>query len=258
MRARTLVAVVAAGLLGPLVLLGVEAAVTAGGSYATPESAPVVSLDTGPAGAAPLTVAVLGDSTGAGLGVTSGRAADTVGGQLALALGGMAGGGAGGRRVALRGFAVSGARAADLAGQVDRLAAARLPGPLVVLVVIGANDATHLSALPRVAGDVGAALRRLRGLGARVVVGTCPDMGSARAFSQPLRAVVGWRGRSVARAEAPAVVAAGGEPVDLGALTGPAFRRDAGLTSGDRFHPSARGYAVWARALLPAVRRAAA
>jgi len=262
MRARTLVAVAAAGLLGPLVLLGVEAAVTAGGSYATPESAPVVSLDTGPAGAAPLTVAVLGDSTGAGLGVTSGRAADTVGGQLALALGGMSGGmsggGTGGRRVALRGFAVSGARAADLAGQVDRVVAARLPGPLVMLVVIGANDATHLSALPRVAGDVGAAVRRLRGLGARVVVGTCPDMGSARAFSQPLRAVVGWRGRSVARAEAQAVVAAGGEPVDLGALTGPAFRRDAGLTSGDRFHPSARGYAVWARALLPAVRRAAA
>ena len=254
MRARTLVSVVATALLAPLVLLVAEGAVTAGRSYATPGSAPVVRLDVGPAAGAPLTLVVLGDSTGAGLGVTTGRAEDTVGGQLAAALAA----GPGGRRVALRGFAVSGARAADLSGQVDRLAADRLPGPVLALVLVGANDATHLSALPRVAGDVGAAVGRLAALGARVVVGTCPDMGSARAFPEPLRAVAGWRGRAVARVETDAVRGAGGDPVDLGALTGPAFRRDAANTSADRFHPSVQGYAVWAQALLPAVRRAAA
>lgn len=255
----------AAGLLlvpvGLLGALAVEVGLAGRRTYATAGSAPLVRGDYG-AGAASV-LAVLGDSTAAGLGVTSGDAADTVGGQLATALA------ATGRRVALRGFGVSGARAADLDGQVDRLEALlaeqRAPAPaapapaapLVAVVLVGSNDATHLTSLVPVGEALDHAVLRLRALGARVVVGTCPDMGSARAFDQPLRAVVGWRGRAVARVEAAAARAAGGEPVDLGALTGPQFRRDQATTSFDRFHPSVQGYGVWARALLPAVVRAA-
>lgn len=246
-------AAAAALLLAPAALLLGEGLLAGARTYVLPADAPVVRGEYG--AGAPLTVAVLGDSTGAGLGVDTaagGTAADTVGGQLATALA------AGGRRVTLRGFAASGARASDLAGQVSRLEAADLPAPVVAVVLVGANDATHLSGLRTVDASLGQAVRRLRSRGARVVVGTCPDLGSARAFAQPLRLVAAWRGRAVARVEAAAVRAAGGEPVDLGALTGPAFRADPTTLSRDAFHPSMRGYALWAAALLPAVRRAAA
>ncbi|MBA2555598.1 MAG: hypothetical protein H0V10_18290, partial [Geodermatophilaceae bacterium] len=56
--------------------------------------------------------------------------------------------------------------------------------------------------------------------------------------------------------------AAGGQPVDIGRITGPMFRADPGTLSEDRFHPSADGYRLWAEALHPpveaAVRRRAA
>jgi lysophospholipase L1-like esterase len=79
-----------------------------------------------------------------------------------------------------------------------------------------------------------------------------------RAIAPPLRQVVGWLGRRVADAQAAAVREAGGAVVDLAAETGPVFRADAGTLCYDGFHPSADGYRVWAHALLPAVRAAAA
>jgi lysophospholipase L1-like esterase len=90
-----------------------------------------------------------------------------------------------------------------------------------------------------------------------VVVGTCPDLGAARAFAQPLRQIVALFGRQVAKAQAAAVREAGGVPVDLAARTGPVFRADAGTLCEDGYHPSADGYRVWAHALFPAVAEAA-
>jgi lysophospholipase L1-like esterase len=83
-------------------------------------------------------------------------------------------------------------------------------------------------------------------------------MGAARALPQPLRAIAGWRGRAVAEAEERGVEAAKGTAVDLGKLTGPAFRADPKTLSIDKFHPSDRGYQLWAEALTPALRDAAA
>jgi lysophospholipase L1-like esterase len=187
---------------------------------------------------------VLGDSSAAGVGATA--TASTVGGRLAEALA------ADGARVSLSSTARYGARAADLAGQVDSVR----PGPGLAVVLVGANDVNHGTGLGAVRRDLAAAVRRLTGAGLRVVVGTCPDLGGARAYPQPLRDLVAWRGRAVARAERRAVLEAGGAPVDLARLTGPAFRADPRTLSADRFHPSDRGYALWAAALAPAVRDA--
>jgi lysophospholipase L1-like esterase len=90
-----------------------------------------------------------------------------------------------------------------------------------------------------------------------VVVGTCPDLGALRALAPPLRQVVGMMGRRMARAQAAAVLAAGGAVVDLAEETGAVFRADAGTLCYDGFHPSADGYRVWAHALYPAVAKAA-
>ena len=232
------------------VVLGAEAAYAGSRDYLPPESAPVLPAGYGDPAAPALDLAVLGDSTAAGIGASG--PGGTVAGALAEDLARSTR-----RRVQLTGLGVSGARAADLAGQIERLPPTFDPSRGgVVVVLIGANDATHATALAEVRRDVADGVRRLRATGRQVVVGTCPDLGAARALPRPLREVVAWRGRAVAAAEQEAVPAAGGVAVDLAARTGPAFRADPATLSSDLFHPSDVGYALWAEALAPAVREA--
>ena len=229
-------------------LLGAEAWLATRREYLSAESAPPVGGTFGRAFAPPLRLAVLGDSTAAGIGVA--RIEDTVAGRLAQTVADT------GRFVTLDGLGVSGSRASDLAPQVSR---ALLHPPDVAVVLIGANDATHGSRLGLVREDVADAVRRLREAGTAVVVGSCPDMGAATAFLPPLRQVVAWQGRRVGEAVRAAARGAGAATVDIGAETGPAFRSDPDrYLSSDRFHPSADGYALWAESLAADVRAAAA
>jgi lysophospholipase L1-like esterase len=148
---------------------------------------------------------------------------------------------------------VSGSRTGDLGPQVSR---ALLGHPDVAVILVGANDATHLSTGGRMTGPLVDAVRRLRAADVPVVLGTCPDLGGARAFLRPLRDLHAAVGRRVARNAAQAAGRAGAVVVDLAGLTGPAFRADPTALSTDQFHPSPRGYVLWADALLPAVRAA--
>ncbi|HEX8003229.1 MAG TPA: SGNH/GDSL hydrolase family protein [Mycobacteriales bacterium] len=229
-------------------LLAVEALAATRREYLAAETAPPVGGTFGRAFAPPLRLAVLGDSTAAGIGVA--RVDDTVAGRLAQVVAGT------GRFVTLDGLGVSGSRASDLAPQVSR---ALLHPPDVAVVLIGANDATHGSGLPLVRDDVRDAVTRLRDAGVAVVVGSCPDMGAATAFLPPLRHVVAWNGRRVGAAVRDAAAGAGAVTVDIGGETGAAFRSDPRrYLSSDEFHPSADGYALWAEALADEVRAAAA
>ncbi|MEJ3741964.1 SGNH/GDSL hydrolase family protein [Actinomycetes bacterium KLBMP 9797] len=240
-----------AGTVGSAAVLAGEAIAARSRRYAKPEMNLALRTSMGPNTAPPLRLVLLGDSSALGVGVE--RLVDTIGGQLAQML---ADGTAGlpPRHVQLFCVAVSGSRATDLATQVARALLGERPD--VAVVLIGANDATSLRRPAESAAYLGAAVRRLRDAGVEVVVGTCPDLGAVRAVAPPLRQVVGWLGRRMARAQARAVVSAGGTAVDLGAETGPVFRADAGTLCYDGFHPSADGYRVWAHTLLPAVVRA--
>ncbi|BEP13707.1 hypothetical protein acdb102_20180 [Acidothermaceae bacterium B102] len=224
--------------------LGIEIFRAAHRTYLRGEHPLALTSSYGPADGQVVRVVMVGDSTAAGVGVTD--AASSVGGQLAAALAGSLG-----LRVELTSVAVSGARAADLTGQLDRV----VGHPDLAVVLIGANDATHVTVPSHAGHDVGAAVRRLEADHVAVVVGTCPDMGSVPAIDQPMRAILGAFGRRIASAERSAVLAAGGSPVDLAGLTGPAFRADHANYASDSFHPSAAGYHLWAMALLPAARR---
>lgn len=239
-RVRTAAAIAVAALL----VLPAEAVRTATRTYLPADSAPLLhaTYGTGPQ----LRLVLIGDSTAAGIGASA--TATSVGGRLAAGL-------AGARTVQLSSVAISGSRTPDLAPQVVRALAG--PRPDLAVVLIGANDATHLARLDAVRRDLRAALARLHGAGVAVVVGSCPDLGGARAFPQPLRLVAAWQGRRVAAAERAAAAGTGATVVDLAARTGPAFRADPRTLAADRFHPSDRGYALWAAALLPAVRAAA-
>ena len=212
------------------------------------EKAPLAtgSWGRGRRGTRPLRLAVLGDSSAAGLGC---QAAEQTPGAL------LAGGLARElrRRVLLDVQAVIGAKAMDLDGQVARALAGRVD---LAVVMIGANDVTHRTPTAAAARDLSRAVATLRAAGAQVVVGTCPDLGTVKPLWQPLRAVAAAASRRMASAQTVAVVEAGGTTVSLGDLLGVEFGESPHLWSADRFHPSAAGYARVVGALLPAALQA--
>ena len=189
---------------------------------------------------------VFGDSTATGYGCTD---ADEVPGVLlARRLAAQSG-----KTVRLSTKAIVGATSKGLAGQVDAMLVAG-PPPDAAVIMVGANDVTALNGIGPSARRLGAAVRRLRGAGAAVIVGTCPDFGVISAIPQPLR----WTARSIglqlARAQAAAVTTAGGVAVPLANLLSQHFRTDPGrMFSDDGYHPSADGYELVARQLLPAL-----
>lgn len=227
-------------------LVSAEAILATRREYVDPDTAPPVEGEFGDTAGGEVHLVLLGDSTGAGVGVRA--VGETVGGQLAQRLARR------GWRVRLAGVAVSGSRCRDLGPQVSR---ALLGRPDIAVICIGANDALRGARLPSIRRDLGRAVARLQSSGVQTLVGTCPDLGAARALGQPLRALAGRRGRQVAAAAAASTLAAGGEPIDLGRITGPVFRADPSTLSEDCFHPSADGYRLWAEALQPAVEAAA-
>ena len=189
---------------------------------------------------------VFGDSTATGYGCTS---ADEVPGVLIAR--GLAE--ESGKRIRLSTKAIVGATSKGLSGQIDAMFVAG-PPPDAAVIMIGANDITKMNGIGPSARRVGAAVRRLRAAGAVVVVGTCPDFGVVTAIPQPLRLVARTRGLRLARAQAGAVRAAGGVPVPLADLLSPEFlQAPEVLFSDDMFHPSAAGYALAAKQLLPAL-----
>ena len=189
---------------------------------------------------------IFGDSTAAGYGC---QAADELPGVLIAR--GLAE--TSGRRIRLSTKAIVGATSKGLSGQIDAMFVAG-PPPDAAVIMIGANDITKPNGIGPSARRLGRAVRRLRGSGAVVVVGTCPDFGLLTAIPQPLRWVARSRGLRLARGQAAAVRSAGGAPVPFSDLLAPEFHKAPEvLFSPDMFHPSAAGYALAAKQLLPAL-----
>ena len=188
----------------------------------------------------PVRMAMLGDSTAAGYGVNRDR--DTPGARLAIGISTVAR-----RPVHLENVAVVGAESSHLPDQVAQVA-----GPLdLAVIIVGANDVTHRIKPAESVRYLGDTVSALHATGARVVVGTCPDLGTIRPLAQPLRYVARRLSRNLAAAQTIAVVEAGGRTVSLGDLLGPLFAQRLELFSEDQFHPSAQGYAHAADAMLP-------
>jgi lysophospholipase L1-like esterase len=241
--ARSATLALVAGTVGGAALVAAEVAIAKTRRYAQPDLRLAIRTSHGRLESPPIRLVLLGDSSALGVGVE--RVVDTVGGTIATQLAEQD------RRVELSSVAVVGSRSSDLGTQVAR--ALLGPRPDVAVILVGANDATGLRRPSDAAAALAEAVRRLRAVGVAVVVGTCPDLGAARAIAPPLRQFVGFLGRRVAWAQADAVRAAGGVPVDLASIAGPVFRADAGTLCRDGYHPSADGYRVWAHALMPAV-----
>ncbi len=198
----------------------------------------------GPATGTSIRLAVLGDSVAAGLGADS--AGDTVAGVLVRAVLESSG-----RPVTMTNHAVVGARSSDLDRQVTRCLSAR---PHVAVIIIGANDVTHMVPRALAVRRLETAIARLVDAGTAVVIGTCPDLGTVRPVGPPLKWVARERSRSLAAAQRRAATRVGAQPVSLYDQLGPEFEANAEAFFGpDRFHPSSLGYRRIGAILLPPV-----
>jgi lysophospholipase L1-like esterase len=189
----------------------------------------------------PLVMAMLGDSSAAGYGVH--EDSETPAAQIAMGLSTLAG-----RPVRLRNVAVVGAQSSALVRQVGLVLTER---PDLVVIMIGANDVTHRIRASESVRHLNEALSVLAEHNLNVVMGTCPDLGTIRPIAQPLRWLARRMSRTLAAAQAVAVVGAGGRAVSLGDLLGPEFATSREYFSADQFHPSAIGYTRAAEVLLP-------
>jgi lysophospholipase L1-like esterase len=189
-------------------------------------------------------VALLGDSSAAGYGVTDVQ--HTPGAHLASGLAEGAD-----RRVYLRSVAFVGAQTRDLSRQIDKALSVE---PHVAVILIGVNDITHSRRLSESVTLLESAVQRLRDAGADVVVGTCPDLGTIEPIAPPLKQFARLMSRRLATAQTISTVQAGGRTVSLATVLGPEFAATPALLFGpDRFHPSAAGYSSLASVLLPSV-----
>jgi len=194
-----------------------------------------------------LVLAVLGDSSVAGVGAD--RPEDTLTYGVARAL-------AEHYRVRLHALGVSGAKLAHVVrDQVPKLAEI---DPDVVLVCVGTNDITHCTPVHEVwrqlqllgAGLVTAAPRAV------AVVSGLPPAETSLAFRWPLREVLGVWARAYTRLFQAELSRHGITVVDVAAVARDVFRRNREMFSPDLFHPSSTGYTFLGQFYGQAVRRA--
>jgi lysophospholipase L1-like esterase len=205
----------------------------------------------------PLRLAVLGDSTVAGVGVD--RAEESLPYQLAQRLADRES-----RPIHVVSYGWAGARVADLArGQLPRAleplrsseTAQFLPRAEFVAVVIGSNDATHNTAPRRYRADLRACLQGIRAAApnARIVLAGIPRFRGALRGIEPLITLADLYARllrPISRSEAARADAA---YADLAAEVPRRIGRDSTFLSSDRFHPSVVGYGLWADVIFEAL-----
>lgn len=189
-------------------------------------------------------VAVLGDSTVAGVG--SPTAAESLPALIAHRVAAGTG-----RAVRVTGHGISGARTATVGQQLSRV-----EGEVdAIVLVVGANDATHVTPWPRFRQQLEALLGAATGRAPVVVLAGTPRFHRNPVIPEPLRTFVDrYAGLLRAEQRAAAHATAGVRFVDLAALASPRFQGVPEATSVDGFHPSPIGYGFWADALaLPLV-----
>ncbi|WP_322411838.1 SGNH/GDSL hydrolase family protein [Microbacterium invictum] len=193
----------------------------------------------------PIELVILGDSIAAGLGAD--RPKETLGARVAKGVGAAAR-----RPVRLRSVAVVGSESSALPAQIERIPSDLRPD--LAVIIVGGNDVTHRVPLDVSLRHLRDAVRVLRARGARVVVGTCPDLGALRPVPQPLRVLASRLSRQLAAGQARVAREEGAHAVSLRAAVGRSFAREPEtMFSVDRFHPSALGYRRTAEALIPAL-----
>ena len=172
-------------------------------------------------GGRPLQLRVLGNSTAAGVGAPTeaGSLPVQLAQRVATALD---------RAVHVTGYGVSGARTRDVrAAQLPLVTDLRTD---VLVIVVGANDVTHLTPPWAMEGRTERMLRAAEQVGAPVVLGGIPRFTSATALPEPLRTTVDLAARPLRAAQRRAARDADVTFVDIAAEASPRFQ---GRSRGD-------------------------
>lgn len=186
----------------------------------------------------PLLVALLGDSTVAGVG--AGSEEGSLGAHLAQSASRRAG-----VPVRVIGYGVTGARTSDVVEQLDKV-----DSPVDAIVIeVGSNDATHWTPLGTVESETRRMLQEARSRADVVVLGSSGKLNTPN-FLPPLRQIIMHRAGRVRERQREVAEELGVGFVDVAREVSPAYDAAAPRsTSSDQFHPSALGYQIWAQPL---------
>ena len=193
-----------------------------------------------------LTLVVMGDSTALGQGASG--VETTIAHQLAQAM----------ARKGLYVHVVNLAASGSLLSQVLSRQAPQLArlNPDLAILCIGANDTTHCTDLRAYRRDLASLLSQVDATGATLLIASTPDMYQSPAVPWPLAWATGWRARLQDDVVGPELAGHRAQYVDLyndGKLVS---RDDPALYASDLFHPSDKGYALWAQLFIAAANRA--
>ncbi len=193
----------------------------------------------------PYTVVVLGDSTSQGIGAATPQ--ETYGAVVARRLAGE------GRAVRLVNLGVSGANTGNvLRNQLPRQEPL---DPDLVLLSVGANDVTGWTPTEQYAGQMRRILDKLVETKAEIAVLDVPAIVSAPLLPLPARLVFDVRTHWYNRELREIVEGRGGVTlVPIYEETREPFERDRTNFSADLYHPSSKGYELWAEVVLAALR----
>jgi acyl-CoA thioesterase I len=150
-----------------------------------------------------------------------------------------------GYKVTLHNFGVSGARTHDvLTKQVPQAIQVQ---PDIVLIVVGANDVTHLTSVASIKRDLGDSIDKIQGTysNTKILITGSPQMGTIPRFPQPARALAKWRTDQINTMAQALADDRGVTFVPIADKTGPIFAAHPELYAKDKFHPTTEGYAVW-------------
>ena len=120
-----------------------------------------------------------------------------------------------------------------------------------VVIALGVNDVLTQNSARGFARDMAGVVGMMRRHhpSAFIVMAGVPPVGRFPALPQPLRGLLGWRGRRLDRAARVFADSAAGVtcvPMEID-------HAERALFAADGFHPSALGAAIWARALAAAI-----
>jgi acyl-CoA thioesterase-1 len=151
---------------------------------------------------------------------------------------------------------ISGAVIADVVR--DQLPQAEQLKPDVVLLAVGANDATHFTSAQSLRANLTKTLNGFLRANphVRIVLTGSPDVGTVPRFAEPLRWLAGVRTDQVNAVMKPIAHTYGAVWAPIARETGPLFAHDHSLFAPDKFHPNDRGYATWIPILDAALDRA--
>lgn len=148
--------------------------------------------------------------------------------------------------------AISGAKVADVAR--TQLPQAAKYKPDIVLLAAGANDATHFTNGASIKSSLETIIAGLRKANpnVKIIVTGSPAMDSVSRFPFGAKQLMGLRTKQVNAVFATVVAENGLTWAHIAQETRAAFLADPTLLAADKFHPNARGYALW----IPVVNKA--